>query len=196
IQADDSFQQIEQTFQEHPALSLKLLRLVNSVGVGGALIIDSIQQALQVLGMRQLQNWVLLLLYTSEQDHTPSSLMQLAARRGKLMELLSLSIIKRTRNSSDLAGSAFMVGLLSLVDALFGIPIEEALNGLNLAEEVMLAVIDRKGILGQILRLAEYAEKGDFENLGDKIDIMNISAHDFMTAQVDTMQWVSRLTLA
>ena len=195
IQSDDSFQQIEQTFKEHPALSLKLLKLVNSVGVAGVMVIDSIQQALQVLGMRQLQNWVLLLLYTSDNDNAPNSLMQLAARRGKLMELLSGSITNRIRRPSDFAGSAFMVGLLSLVDALFGMSMQEALSGLNLADEVVLALMQREGALGQILKLVEYAEEGDFQNLEKGMELMHVPVQEFMTAQISVMQWVNQLNI-
>jgi len=195
IQSDDSFQQIEQTFKEHPALSLKLLRLVNSVGVAGVMVIDSIQQALQVLGTKQLQNWVLLLLYTSDDMNAPDSLMHLAARRGKLMELLSVSIESRVRHSSDFSGSAFMVGLLSLVDALFGMTMQEALEGLSLAEDVKLALMQRMGDLGRILKLVEYAENGDFQNLEEEMELMHIPVQKFMAAQVDVMQWLTRLNV-
>lgn len=131
--ADD--QKIEALLKQEPGLILKLLRMTNSVAVGASTPILSLRQALMVLGRRQLQRWLQLLLYAggsgSEEDSMVNPLMVLAATRARLMELLSEQMAPRDRAQAD---RAFMTGLLSLAPTLFGIPMEDIVSQLSLDE--------------------------------------------------------------
>jgi len=75
-----------------------------------------------------------------------------------MMELL---MIKRTGldRTSDLVESAFLTGILSLLDALYEIPMENVVESLNLSNEVTSALLYREGELGTLLHLAERLEK-------------------------------------
>jgi c-di-GMP-related signal transduction protein len=125
--------EIEQIFRQSPNLTLKLLRLVNSVSSGVVTNIRSLRQALRVLGRRQLQRCIQLLLFTlcpAEADY-PSPLMHLAETRGRMMELLAQNMSPNNRDYQD---QAFMTGLLSLLDTLLGIPLQDMIRQLNITE--------------------------------------------------------------
>ncbi len=149
---------IEDTFKQAPELSYNLMRLVNSVSVGLRSPIRSLSHALTILGRRQLQRWLQVLLFASHSSHAfSSSLLPMAASRGKLMELLA------ERQSRDRAwpDRAFMTGILSLLDALLAMPIAEVIEPLRLPDDVRTALLEREGPLGHLLRIVEALEHAD-----------------------------------
>ena len=77
---------LESLFKREPGLSINLLRLANSAAVGARVQIDSLRHAITLLGRRQLQRWLQLLLYTDPSGITYATpLLQLAATRARLM---------------------------------------------------------------------------------------------------------------
>ena len=110
-------QQIEAPVRRTPDLSFNLLQLVNSAATGTHKHVTSLSEAITVLGRKQLQRWLQLLVFTlSSAPHAefPSPLLILAATRGKLMELIARALAPADRDSHD---RAFMTGILSLVHA-------------------------------------------------------------------------------
>ena len=150
--------QLEAVFKQEPGLTVNLMRLTNSVATGCRVRVTSLRHAITVLGRRQLQRWLQLLLYTNPSGKGGSSpLMMLAASRGRLMELLA----GRLDGKGDLGDQAFMTGILSLMPALMGIPMEEILKGINLAPAMQRALETAEGTLGALLTLAQALESGD-----------------------------------
>jgi c-di-GMP-related signal transduction protein len=151
---------LEAGFKQAPGLSINLLRLVNSVASGLRVRISSLRHAITVLGRRQLQRWLQLLLYTdpSGQATLDNPLLQLAATRGRLMELLAAHV---ARHDERLAEHAFMVGVMSLTPALFGMPLGQVLAQVSLAAPICEALVNYKGRLGQLLAVVEAMEQED-----------------------------------
>lgn len=194
LMGDAEIPEIERNFKESPNLTLGLLRLVNSVGMGMRNKIGSLHQALVVLGRRQLQRWVQLLLYAQDGGPvTTSPLMQLAATRAKTMELLSQRHPDRSHHTEDARDRAFMTGILSLVDAVLGMKMEEILGQLGLIDEVKNAVLLREGLLGQLLALVEKVEAGDFEAVSGLLKQVGLTPDDLNQAELEAMQWASSL---
>ena len=154
---DAETSEVEQAFKQEPGLTINMLRLTNSVGGGMATRITSLRHAITVLGRRQLQRWVQLLIYTNPQGgvQTVNPLLQLAATRGRLMELLAERLQPKQREFAD---HAFMVGIMSLMPALLGIEMAEILAQLPVTPRVSHALIDHAGQHGALLQLAEATE--------------------------------------
>lgn len=150
---------IEDLFKRHPDLSLNLLRLSNSLGIAGQREITSLRQAITLLGRRQIQRWLQLLLHTCDRSgSTPRSpLLELAATRGRLMELLAEAAHPERREMSE---HAFLVGILSLMDTLLGMSLTRVLDGLAAPSEVRDALLARSGTFAPLLELAESLESG------------------------------------
>ncbi len=194
LMADGEIPEIERIFKESPNLTLGLLRLVNSVGMGMRNKIGSLHQALVVLGRRQLLRWVQLLLYAQDDGGTATSpLMQLAATRAKTMELLSQCHPDQRHHSEDARDVAFMTGILSLVDALLGKRMDEVLGQLGLVDEVKNAVLRREGFPGLLLALVEKSEAGDFAAATTLLEQLNLGWLDLHRSTQEAMQWVSSL---
>ncbi len=154
LQQDADIRQIEDVFKQNPALSVNLLRLANSAAMGQRQPLRSVANAIIVLGRRQLQRWLLLLmLATADQGQTPRpALLHLAATRGKLMELLML------QDHPTMADSAFVAGIVSVMDALLGQDMQQVVDALGLADDMRRALLQRSGPIGRLLVLVEALE--------------------------------------
>lgn len=168
VLADAESRAIEDLFKRHPDLSINLLRLSNSVGVSARRKITSLRQAITLLGRRQIQRWLQLLLYTCERpgESFPSPLLELAATRGRLMELLAEAAFPRRQDAGE---QAFMVGIMSLMDTLLGMPLAQVLDGLEAPPEVRDALVGRSGTFGPLLGLVESLESGGGEGIAQAI---------------------------
>lgn len=191
IMGDEENHEIEKTFKQQPGLSFNLLRLVNSVAMGLRNPVSTLSQALVVLGRRQLQRWIQLLIYTvGDASSQNSPLLKLAAKRGRLMELLA---IEQRPTSRDYHERAFMVGILSLLDVLFEMPMPEILSQLSLNNEVHEALLCNNGSLGQLLKLSEALELADFEAATEIMDQSGIPLNRVTEAQLEAFRWVGDL---
>ena len=160
ISQDADTAAIEAVFKQEPVLTINLLRLTNSAGSGLATRITSLRHAITLLGRRQLLRWLQLLLYSGASSSAPavSPLLQLAATRGRLMELLVDRTPEVRQCGRDLVDQAFMVGILSLMPALLGTGAGTVLAQLPLAAPVHDALGERRGVLGDLLTLVEALE--------------------------------------
>jgi len=189
---DAETEQIEQVFKHDPSLSFNLLRMVNSVAMGIRYKISSLKQALVVLGRQQLQRWLQLLLFVNLGGGLNSPLLELAATRGKLMELLAETQVQQDGDYHD---RAFMVGIMSLLDTLFGMPLPEVLKQVNLAGDVEDALLNRGGDLGKLLLLVEKTEQHDFDTAAEILSDMQLSKGGLMQAQLEAMRWANDIKI-
>lgn len=182
---------LEAAFKQDPKLTYNLLRLVNSVACGVSQRVSSLSQAIIVLGRRQLQRWLQLLMFALQEgtSNFPSPLMQLAATRGKMMEILSH--IDKERGYQE---QAFMTGIFSLLEILVGLPIEDIIEQLRLPDSIRGALLERSGTLGKLLMLCEALETGDFAAVETILAALpGLTAKDVTEAQLEAARWVASL---
>lgn len=161
VNNENDINKIEIEVKQQPALIYKLMRIVNSAACSFPQKIDSIKHAIMALGLRHLRRWLQLLLYATEESNVgmTNALLQTAATRGKMMELIFIIEYPHTESQHD---RAFMVGVLSLLDVLLSIKMQEIVDILNIPAEMSQALVTRDGRLGKVLKLIEAKEKGDF----------------------------------
>ncbi len=199
VKQDGDTHEIEGIFREEPKLAYNLLRLVNSVAIGARSRISNFSQAIAILGRRQLQRWLQLLIYANNlaDGNAPNPLMQLAASRGRQLELLCAAIEPKP-DSPDLCDNAFMTGLFSLLDVLINLPMDEILRELPLQTEVIDALSPRasqSNILGQLLAAVVASESGEFKAAETILSSLNISPASHAKAQVSAFYWASRINV-
>lgn len=189
LSEDWDIDEVENTFRENPTLTFNLLKLVNSVMFGMREKIKNLRHAIMMLGINQLRRWVQLALFAGKDDRGLNSpLLEMAAVRGRLMELLTM---QRTglQRTSDVVEASFMAGILSLLDVLFETEMEEIVTSLNLSDEVADALLTRSGPLGQLLLLTEKLEKTDFSAVQDLLEVTGIGFDQLLSAQLDAFNW-------
>ncbi len=172
---------IEAAFKTEPGLTVNMLRLTNSVACGLSINITSLRHAITILGRRQLQRWLQLLIFTTPKGGTQgvNPLLQLAATRGRVMELLAERVVPRNREFAD---HSFMVGIMSLMPTLLGIQMADILGQLPVALRVKQALMDYAGQHGLMLRLVEATEQPDSSALEEPLSHLSAINADFLGA--------------
>ena len=193
VMGETDIEEIEKEFKHQPGLSYNLMRMVNSVASGMPQKINSIKHAIMILGRKQLQRWIQLLLYSANQsdDSMSNALMQTAATRGKLMELIATSERPHDKNHHE---RAFMVGILSLLDVLLGIDMQQIIDKLGIPEDMSQALLTREGRLGQELKLVEANEKGDITLIQSLLHELGfLSLTELSDIEIQAVGWASRI---
>lgn len=193
VMGDSDIDEIEKEFKHQPGLSYNLMRMVNSVASGLPQKINSIKHAIMILGRKQLQRWIQLLLYTADQsgDSMSNALMQTAAARGKLMELIATAERPHDKNHQE---RAFMVGILSLLDVLLGIEMQQIVDKLGIPDDMSQALMTREGRLGQELKLVEANEKGEItvtQSLLTELGFLSLS--ELADIEIQAIGWANRI---
>jgi len=194
ILVDANISELETELKRHPILSINLLRLVNSAAMGRKIQITSVRHALAMAGRQQLRNWLQLMIYTgrADEDSSRNPLLQMAASRAKLMEL----IMRRYDNATDEAvEAAFMTGMLSLVDVLVNMPREQVVAELALSPEIKAALLDGEGRLGYLLKVAQLVEEADDAALRVLIGELPVNGLDgLFLLEVEAFSWANAIS--
>lgn len=195
VMSDSDIEEIDKEFKRQPGLSYNLLRMVNSAASGLPQKINSIKQSITLLGRKQLQRWIQLLLYTNENsgsgDNMANALLQTAAARGKLMELIAA--VERPHDKTH-QERAFMVGILSLLDTLLGIEMQQIIDKLSIPEDMSNALLSRNGRLGQELKLIEASETNKTETVKSLLSELGFLSQSKLTdLELEALGWVNRI---
>lgn len=177
--------ELEARFKTDATLSYKLLRFINSAAMGMRQPIQSIGHALVILGYDQLYRWLTLLLFVSSQtDPRSQTLLKNALVRARFTENLGQSRFKAGQR-----GGLFIVGILSLLDALLNLPMEQALADLNLPDTVTDALLNRDGPYAPYLELAIACENFDQDHIERLAEENQLSADEVNLAHVNALIW-------
>ncbi|MDD2743046.1 MAG: HDOD domain-containing protein [Rhodocyclaceae bacterium] len=193
IAEDANTDALEAIFRQESKLSYSLLRLVNSAANAPRTPITSFTQAINLLGRRQLQRWLQLLVYADPNNgQHPNPLLQKAAARGRLMEIMS-SQLGTEPGIEYMSDAAFMVGSFSLLDVLLNMSMGEILQQLTLPEPVRVALLAHQGQLGGLLKLINSAEARDFSATGKLIAAQPFDATAYVDAQLQALSWAAKI---
>jgi len=151
-----SFEELEAAISSDLGLSLKLLRYVNSAFFSLPRTVESVREALTLLGTATVRRWAIVVALAAAADDAPDLLVELALQRARMCEVLGGS------RELDTHDGHFTVGLFSVADALLDLPMEEVLEELPFSDEIRTALIDRAGPKGELLNTVVAYERGEF----------------------------------
>jgi EAL and modified HD-GYP domain-containing signal transduction protein len=184
LSREDEFYTIEALFKKNPELNYKLLKFMNSAAFYATEKITSVRQSLALLGYRNLQKWVTLLLFAGEGgDSRLSPLLERAALRGRIMELLA----KKITNDPVIADSAFMTGALSMIDSLLEMSITNILSEFNLSQDINNALINREGFLGKLIIIIELLEQERFNLIHEMLSEYSVTLEDLFSMEINAI---------
>lgn len=198
VSSDADNREVERAIKRDMTLSINLLRIVNTPAAGLRQRIDSLAQALIVLGRRQLQRWLQIMLYAEPQVHgkargsANSPLLLLASTRARLLELLAQRLRPGQPRVADIA---FTVGIMSLMDALFCVPMADLVEQIPVSEEVANALLQRRGFFGELLRLAESIEQMEdgASTVLPTLHELADSGDDLVELEMDAFEWSDKV---
>jgi len=179
---------IENGFKRDTTLSYKLLRYINSVGFGLSCEVQSIGHALTILGRNQLYRWLTLLMVTAGNNSSSPALMKTSITRGRLTELLGEPFFdKRDRDN------LFVVGVFSLLDVMLKVPMDQALEKLQLPEPIVEALTKREGIFGPFLKLTEACEDANNAGILQLAALLQLNPEKVNQCHMEALAWTEAL---
>jgi EAL and modified HD-GYP domain-containing signal transduction protein len=188
LRRDAETRELVEHIKHEPALSLRLLRYVNSAAGGLRTPVSSIDAALQMIGRDRLGRWLMLLLCNqAAQGGRGSSALDTALVRARFMELGAAA----SKGSSP--DALFLTGLLSLIDVVLQVPLERALESLSVSTDIAQAVSAGEGPYAPLLALAKACELPGAEGLEELADRCGLTPAQVSQNQFDALMWASEV---
>lgn len=182
---DTSTDAVEAAISQDVSLSYKILQLMNSAFFDRPTKIDSIRHAVVMLGRKQLSTWASLMAMAS-MDEKPGEQVRNAMIRAKACELLA------RRCGLDSPDSFFTVGMFSALDLLMDRRLEELIEPLPLADNIVAALLNRDGDMGEALTCVLAQETGDWVN----IRFRDLSVNDLTEINIEAINWADSISKA
>ncbi|MEP6836164.1 MAG: EAL domain-containing protein [Gemmatimonas sp.] len=177
---------LEEAFQSNPTLSYALLRIVNSAAIG-LRSVTSIPHAMRIIGRSALSRWLHVMLMATVASRSPIAheAVQQALVRARFCELMT-----DVSGTGDPAAQ-FMVGLLSRLDVLLGMPLVEVMERLPVRPEVRMALLEGTGTHARALRTAIAYENADWETVRAHAPLSTFKMRALMEAYAEATEWAT-----
>jgi EAL and modified HD-GYP domain-containing signal transduction protein len=180
VDANVTFEELEQIVSRDPGLTVRLLRLLNSAAFSLNRKIGTVREALIMLGERNVRQWTVLILLaglpTAADELLPTALV-----RARLLQQLA-----EQRGDREPAG-AFVVGLFSVVDALLATPMDEVLRDVPLSDAHTAALLRHEGPNGRALEAVIAHERGERWDA----QLAGTAIAGFGAAYVEAVDWAA-----
>ncbi|MCL1791234.1 MAG: HDOD domain-containing protein [Peptococcaceae bacterium] len=181
---------IAKYIQQDAALSIALLRFINSPAIGLKQKVNSISHAITMLGLKQTRKWVMAAVSTYLAYDEPNELTRLILVRGKFAE--NLAKVFHMENQS---GDLFLMGVLSLLDVVMEVPIAEALHEVSTKQVIFDALAKEEGPFFKVIELIFAYEHADWDHVSQVIIRNGLREEGIQEAFLDAMLWYKQLIL-
>jgi EAL and modified HD-GYP domain-containing signal transduction protein len=175
---DASIEEVEQLVSQDMSMSYRVLRCINSSFFNLPRKVDSIRQAIVILGLDPLRQLCSLVALQGFDDRPPN-LIVVAMARARMCEQLGKLI-----GSAD-SGPFFITGLFSMLNVLTGVPIKKLVDDLPLAPAIVSALVADEGELGAALHCVRAYERGRWR----EVNFCGLPQNVIRAAYVDAVFW-------
>jgi len=193
LDTDDHYDDVVDEIEGNPYISVQVLQLINSPGIGLRNTVSSVRQAISLLGFSQLKSWISLIVLREMKLASPyqwsDELLRSSLHCAKLCELFA------TETKTLKAESAYMIGLLSHIDALLSVDISEIIDQLPIEPALKNVLQGEDHPFRDCLLLAISADRGEFERfemLSNRFGIMKHRAYELLK---ESQVWLAQKEL-
>ncbi len=183
-----SFDELTNIVESDVNMSFKLLKLINSAAFYRRNKIQNINQALVILGLKELRKWATLIMLEDNCQDKPEELVRVAIIRAKMME----TIVSQQLPQID-SQKAFLVGLMSLIDVMMERTMQKVLEELPLDDEIGVALLNRKNMFGVLLKMIELYEQSSFEGVRRIAEGLKLSGQKLPFIYFEALEWAELL---
>lgn len=182
------YRRLGETIRNDVALSYKLLKLVNSAYYGLRSKVKDVVRALAIIGTREVRKWVFMISLMGLSSDKPDEIVKMSMIRGRFLENLNMRWIKTHSNEN-----VFQTGLFSMLDVLMDMPMESALEGIYLADEVRDALVGQKGGIYDMLLLVVSLERSDWDKTDELTARLKIDARNVTEEYLEAVKWCNEM---
>ena len=180
----EAIQDVEAVIVHDVGLSYRLLKYINSAAFGMRSEIESVRQALSLLGLRNIQRWLSVLSLALLSKDKPQELILTAMLRGRILE----EMMNRLKHPG--ASECFLLGLFSLLDAFLDQPMDQVLEEVSLPRDVHEGLTNPESRLGQLLEVVKAIELEHWNDVDDFCKSSGLSSEGLMDVYTSSLKWV------
>lgn len=187
---EDDFElaDIAKIVERDPALTISLLRFINSQAAKLNRKVDSIQSAVAIMGQQELRHWATVAISVGLAEDRPGEITKLSLVRAKFAENLA-----GTFELGIFQPQLFMTGLFSLLDVILEKPMEQAIQEVSVDQRVYDALVNKSGELYRVMELVYAYEHANWDDVSILIIRNNIKVDAVCDAFVDALVWYHQL---
>ena len=178
------FNKVADIIRNDMSLSYKLLKLINSAAFGMRTEVESIKQALVILGIAEMKKWLNLIVLKKIAKNEPKEIMRTALIRAKTAEEIGEEIVTNV-NPSEL----FMVGLFSMLDTLMHQDKKILMEDLPISQRIKDAILGKEGIYRDILQLIISYEEGRWNMVDIFCKKLELDKEKISTSFISSIEW-------
>lgn len=185
---DFDLRDIARIIERDPALSISLLRFINSSLAGQKRKVDSIMGAVAIMGQEEIRRWAAVAIQINLAEERPGEVTRLSLIRGQFAENLAGAF-----ELGVFQNSLFITGLFSLLDVILERPMIEAMQDVAVDQKVYDALVNRRGPLSPVMDIIYAYERADWDQVAILMIRNNTNIEAVSTAFVDALVWYNRL---
>jgi len=177
---------LEAIIKQDVSLSVKLLKLLNSAAFGWKSRVNSLKHALVLLGERPFRKWASLIAVVGLTDDRPPELALVSLARARFCERLC-PLAHLAASELD----AFLVGLLSALDAMMGRPLPELLHEIVASSVIDAALMRQDTPLGKARALVMAYEAGAWDDVGALASSLGVPERELPALADEARAWAT-----
>jgi c-di-GMP-related signal transduction protein len=182
--SDFNMKVVASKIKHEASLMFKLLRYLNSAAFGFRAEIYSVTHALNLLGEQELLKWIAVVSVGLLADGKPDELITVPLVRGRFCELLA-----PLAGKADHANDLFLLGLLSVMDAILDEPMDVILAGLPVRHEIKEALLAQSGLYREVLDIATALERADWKKVTVLAALLGIKEEHIPALYASAVDW-------
>ena len=168
------------------ALVVSLLEMVNRIATKSE--VTSIRHAAALLGQRELKKWINTVITKELCADRPNEITRVSLLRAKFLECLAPSFGMGMK-----ASELFLMGLFSVLNIILSMPMEEALNKVNVSKDIREALLSCKGEFADIYGFMTAYENADWQEVSRMQILKNIDSDAVFKAYIEAVCWYKEM---
>ncbi len=185
--AEPSFDTLATIIESDVGLAYRLLKVMSNKRTEN--FYPTIKKALLIMGLQELERWVNIMMLQERGEEKPLELVLLSVVRSKFSEYLAVNSKFRKRKDEIL-----MMCLFSTLDAILDQPMDEALDGMMLPQDVYDALVYKKGALKPICDLVLAYEHGNWTEVSRIAAEIELDTEGISDGYIEATQWAFEIS--
>jgi EAL and modified HD-GYP domain-containing signal transduction protein len=183
-----TYRRMEETIKSNATFSKQLLKYVNGKTFDFRTPIDSVRHALILLGKKEVEKWLSILILWEISRPISEEILILAIARARFGEIMAPKMGLRS-----LSSEIFFMGLFSLIECMVNLPIDNFVANLPVSSEGKSVALGKDTNLGAILYLVISYEKGKWSQFSYYAAKCNINEMEVPSVYLQSLQWAEEI---
>ncbi|WP_147820936.1 EAL and HDOD domain-containing protein [Salidesulfovibrio onnuriiensis] len=184
---DPDFDKLARIIEMDPALTYRVLFYINSPYFGLGNKITTIKHAIALLGWQKIKNLLFMIILTDSETGLGNELFMASAVRGFFLKNVAATHTGAGADADDL----FILGILSLLDTIFQVPMQEVVKHIALSENFKKQLVKKSGKQYKWLELAIAFEEGNWNDVDALIKELGLDMIQVAKSYYDALNWVN-----